>query len=431
MNISAPTDLITLPAIQALVDRNWSQETELMVLAAALNLPHGFALTVGHCDAGDFFDPIHAALFTEIADRRTQGRAVDAALLRELAERMEAEGQAGVRDLLRHLTGTLVLAANVTGYAEDLRNLARRRRLMEVTLTACQRADRAENIDDLVSATIAEVEGLVGGGKARHRFEVLRQVVSGLERPGAIFSTGLPSLDRVMGGGLEVGRFYAIAGRGKAGKSLLAGTISHHLNRRGVKHAYAALEMGAAEIETRKIAHDLGTNSLALRGQVGAALLGKVGTYAAEAPDHMIYIDMPGGTMQQLRAEVMAARHKHRCTGIIIDYWQLVGGRDRAVSEEEHLRIVAQWLAAAAKRLGIWVLVLAQLADDGEAPAVCRTGLNRNADQLFFIRGEADSPDRWLEMKLSRFTPVADIGGPDAPAFRIEGPGPFFRDLAA
>lgn len=426
-----PTDLFTLPAVQTLAARNSNRETEELVLAAALNLPQGYALTVGRCDANDFFDATHAALFTEIADRRTQGRAVDGALLREMAERMEAEGQTGARALLAHLSATLVLPANVAGYAEELRTLARRRRLMEVGLTAIQLADRAENIDDVVSATIAEVERLVSDGKARNRSEVLRQVVSSLERPGAIFSTGLPSLDRAMGGGLEVGRVYAIAGRGKAGKSMLAGTISHNLNRRGVKHAYAALEMGAAEIETRKIAYDLGTNSLALRGQVGTALLGRVGTYAAEAPDNMIYIDMPGGTIQQLRAEVMAARHRHRCTGVIVDYWQLIGGRDRAMSEEEHLRRVAEWLAAAAKRLGIWVLVLAQLADDGEATAVSRTGLSRNADQLYFIRGEADSPCRWLEMKLSRFTPVADVGGPDLPAFRIEGPGPFFRDLVA
>lgn len=426
-----PSDLFTLPAVEALAARNSSQETEQLVLAAALNLPQGYALTVGRCDANDFFDATHAALFTEIADRRTHGRAVDAALLREVADKMEAEGQTGARALLAHLSGTLVVPANISGYAEELRTLARRRRLMEVGLTAIQLADRAENIDDVVSATIAEVERLVSDGKARNRSEVLRQVVGSLERPGAIFSTGLPSLDRAMGGGLEVGRVYAIAGRGKAGKSMLAGTISHNLNRRGVKHAYAALEMGAAEIETRKIAHDLGTNSLALRGQVGTALLGRVGTYAAEAPDNMIYIDMPGGTVQQLRAEVMAARHRHRCTGVIVDYWQLIGGRDRAMSEEEHLRRVAEWLAAAAKRLGIWVLVLAQLADDGEATAVSRTGLSRNADQLYFIRGEADSPCRWLEMKLSRFTPVADVGGPDLPAFRIEGPGPFFRDLVA
>ncbi|WP_345772420.1 hypothetical protein [Azospirillum baldaniorum] len=145
----------------------------------------------------------------------------------------------------------------------------------------------------------------------------------------------------------------------------------------------------------------------------------------------MLYVDMPGGTAERLRTEIMAARYRHRCAGAVLDYWQLVSGRPAGTSEEEHLRRVAEWLAAAAKRLGIWVLVLAQLADDGEATAVCRTGLNRNADQLYFIRGDADLEWRWMEMRASRYTPVGDIGSKDSPAFRIAFPGPHFEDFNA
>ncbi len=425
------TDLKTLPEIQALVGRNWSPDLERLVLAAALNLSAGFGATLSRCDASDFFDPLHAALFTEIADRRNDGLVVDAALMREVVEKLEAEGYDGARSLLAQIAALPVLPANVKGHADELRTLSRRRRLMESALAAVTDADRADDVDGVLSHTISSLEALVSAGKARTRAEVLRSVAARLEKPPVIYPTGLPSLDAAMGGGLEPGRVYAFAGKGKSGKSLLAGTVSHHLNQRGVKHAYVALEMGAEEIETRKIAHDLKINSMALRGHVHTQLLGKVGQYSIESPDNVIYIDMPEGKFHNLKSEIISAKHRHRCTGVIFDYWQLIGGRDRTVSEEEHLRSVAQWLASAAKRLKIWIICLAQLTDDGEATAASRTGLNRNCDQLYFIRSEPDSPDRWLEMKASRFTPVADIGSINCPAFTIQAPGPHFRDLGA
>ncbi|MEI6987496.1 MAG: DnaB-like helicase C-terminal domain-containing protein, partial [Rhodospirillaceae bacterium] len=165
-------------------------------------------------------------------------------------------------------------------------------------------------------------------------------------------------------------------------------------------------------------------------GNVSQDIYNRVSLMALNTPDHTLYIDLPGATFDELRSEVLAARHRHHVTGIIVDYWQLVTGRAKGISEEEHLRVVAQWLASAAKRLGIWVLVLAQLADDGEATAVSRTGLNRASDQVYFLRRKPDSEWAWMEQRFTRYTPPGDVGSEALPALRMR-PGPYFEDWRA
>ncbi|TWB22148.1 replicative DNA helicase [Nitrospirillum amazonense] len=426
-------EISSTPAIQRLVAALACNDVEQMLLGALLNFPTAYSKALGRVDADDFFDPVHARLFAGIAERRGAGRMADAALMADMARALDGElrDHGGGIAYLAQVVSAACPPMAVPDYAAKVRDAARRRRLMDAGLTAMVAAVEGEDVNDTISATISAAESLIDGGGSRSRLEVLRAVVAGMERPAAVYATGLPKLDVAMGGGLEAGRVYAFAGKGKSGKSLLAGTISANLNRVGIPHAYIALEMGAQEIEMRSMARDLGVNSLSLRGNVPTGLVSRAGRYAADTPDHVRYVDLPGGTANRLRSEILTAKHRHGCIGVILDYWQLVGGRDRAVTEEEHLRRVAEWLAAAAKRLGIWVLVLAQLADDGEATAVSRTGLTRNADQIFFIRGDQDGNTRWMEMRASRFTPTADVGSRDRPAFVIEGPGPHFRDLSS
>jgi replicative DNA helicase len=403
-------------------------------IGAVLVDRRAYARTIGRVAADDFADPVHGEIWRAVATRAEAGQAVDAMLLAALGDQLDADlrDMGGGRAYLAELAATAMASSSAASYAGTIRDLARRRDAVSAAFELASRAaDQEQPLDDTVSGAITAAEGLLTGGKCRSRAEVLADVVAEMERPPPCYSTGMPSLDTAMGGGLFAGRVYGIGGLGKAGKSMLAGTISDNLNAAGVRHTYVALEMGAKQLEHRKLARHLGVPSLALVGNVGTDVLARVGAYAATAPDNTVYIDAPGATFEELRTEIQAARHRHRVTGCIVDYWQLVTGRDKGVSEEEHLRRVAQWLAAAAARLNIWVLVLAQLADDGEATAVSRTGLNRASDQLYFLRREQGSEWAWLEQRFSRYTPPGDVGTAKDPALRLRTPGPWFEDWAA
>lgn len=426
--------LRSIPTISQMLRQHSNPEVEQALLGVLLTNQGAFAKTIGRVTADDFADGVHGFIFDAIADRVGQGRRVDHLLFTDIARECDEP----LRDVgggvayLAELVATPMLPQAVPDYADEIRRLALRRRLIDAGLRTVVGAHQARHIDEAVSAAIGEAESLVGEGGARTRAQVLEAMVESAEKPAKIYSTGYPCLDKAMGGGLHAGRVYCLAGLGKSGKSMLAGGISRNLNVDNVRHGYLALEMGALEIEQRQVAREIGTHSMALLGEVKTTVLARMGQAAALAAggtwNSVLYVDMPGGTFDRLRTEVLSLRYRHRCTGVIVDYWQLVSGRPSGMSEEEHLRRVAEWLAATAKRLRIWFVVLAQLTDDGEATAISRTGMLRNADQVYFIRfGDADM-SRYLECKASRYTPPTDIGAKDDPALMLQYPGPHFRD---
>jgi len=426
------------PTVGTILEGLSRADIEQALLGTLLARGQLVAKTAGIITAEDFADPMHGAVFQAIADRVSRGEAVDPRLLNDVAQRFsgEFEDQQAAQRYLADLLSAAGLPSNVRGYADALAEASKRRRLVDASLQAiAEAAETDQPFGDVASAAITAAERLLESRRVRTRAQVLADMVAQMERPAAIYPTGLACLDKAMGGGMHAGRMYCFAGKGKSGKSLLAGTISHALNRAGVKHAYFAFEMGAVQIEHRQVARDLNTHSMALLGKVSDRVLADAGRYTAlvqaNGLDNVLYVDMPGGSFAELRAEVMAARHQHGATGIIVDYWQLVKGRDARTSEEEHLRMVAEWLAAAVARLGIWCLVLAQLTDDGEATAVSRTAMNRNADQVYFIRSDPDGLDRWFEMKFSRYTPASDVGSKQEPAVKLVYPGPHFMDLTS
>ncbi|MFP5513208.1 MAG: DnaB-like helicase N-terminal domain-containing protein [Alphaproteobacteria bacterium] len=434
MNDSLFEMLATLPMVSKLLRHHTNPDVEQALLGVLLTSQGAFARTVGRVTADDFADPVHAVIFDAIAERVGKGRRVDHLLLADVAKDCDEalRDVGGGQAYLAQLAATPMLPTAIPDYSDTLRGLAQRRRLIEAGLRAIVGAHEARRPDEAVAAAIGEAEALVDDGGAKTRAQVLAEMVEGMQRPAKIYSTGYPCLDKAMGGGLHAGRVYCFGGLGKSGKSMLAGGISRNLNAYRTRHGYLALEMGALEIEQRQVAREIGTHSMALLGNVHATILGRVGQVAARAAEgdwnDVLYVDMPGGTFDRLRTEVLSLRYRHRCVGAIVDYWQLVSGRPNGMSEEEHLRRVAEWLASAAKRLGMWFVVLAQLTDDGEATAISRTGMLRNADQVYFIRfGDLDK-SRWLECKASRYTPPKDIGEKDDPSLLLEYPGPHFRD---
>jgi replicative DNA helicase len=414
------------------------------LIGMCLTNPKAYQHTIGRLYAEDFYEPVHAWLFREISKRMEAAQLINHNTIREFCTRLDKQfpnafspenlsdwGSITARTMAEYVSRLIADAPGAglaASHAEQLHELAIRRRVVDVAIQTISEAVDSDQADLVVGDSLERFECILGAGKGVSRDTVIAGIIDRTQNPAAIYETGYAALDLAMGGGMEVGRVYGVAGLGKMGKSLLAGGVSQNLERNGVPHTYIALEMGAAEIEGRAIAAELGLNSMQLRGFVHASTQNRLIEYRQQIGNAIRYVDMPGGDFSRLRSEVMAAKWRHGSTGIILDYWQLIGGRDRGVSEEEHLRRVAEWLAAAAKRLKIWILIMAQLADDGEATAISRTGLNRNVDQLYFIRGDRENPTRWLQMRASRYTPTDDVGSEGNHPFIICAPGPAWKE---
>jgi len=256
--------------------------------------------------------------------------------------------------------------------------------------------------------------------------EVFNTVVNGLNMPAECDKTNLSSLDMAMGGGLYKSFVYGLCGQEKSGKTTLAHTISHNLDKNGVKHMYVALEMGSQYIEQRNIGRDIGMNSLSFlnnRDEIAKKIV------YAKPRNNTFYLDAPGFSLNEILAECSKAVMQHKIKGFILDYWQLVSAADGRMTEEKHLRDVAQEIANFAKRNNIWVIILAQMNKEGNLFG--GGGLKKACEQLYMIRTpEGYEKLRWLEMDASRYTLRVNVGSEQGPAFVMEtNSGPYFREI--
>jgi replicative DNA helicase len=237
---------------------------------------------------------------------------------------------------------------------------------------------------------------------------------------GKVTPTGFKTLDSVMDGGMESGKLYCFAGPEKSGKTMFAGTVSGNLNLMGHKHLYVAMEMGAADIEIRQ------------HGRYSQTYYKKLKEPNYDLiKNNVIYSDAAGITWTELQQKMTLAVHKHKVEGVIIDYWQLIKGRNPKETEEYHLREVAQGLADFAKKNKIWVLLLAQVNKQGDVFA--GNGLNKACHILISLNNLSSPREqeggRWLKMLVSRATPMRDLGDENNPYLQIDGNGPFMREL--
>ena len=235
----------------------------------------------------DFSMPLHGEIWRHVLEMRQRGKDANPVTLKP-----KIQGDDGY---LVGLLGEVITVLNAGSYANQIRDHANRRRLIALAENAISSATNLERpCDELIAGFVGEAQKIAADGARQGigKRDVVRQIYKGLSIDLPCYSTGLPCLDEVMGGGLFAGRLYGIAARKKVGKSLLLGTISHNLNMAGTVHQFAALEMSPQEIEQRNIARVHGFNSIEFLKRQSPSLEGWVQQYGETVPDNTIYEPM-------------------------------------------------------------------------------------------------------------------------------------------
>jgi hypothetical protein len=110
----------------------------------------------------------------------------------------------------------------------------------------------------------------------------------------------------------------------------------------------------------------LGINSIAFFRNPARELAKRVADEdAVGLGRHAIYESAPGASLDQVRGMISRAIVRHKIKGVVLDYWQLVGGKAKGETEEYHLRSVAQWLADTCRKHGLWAIVACQVNQEG------------------------------------------------------------------
>ena len=413
-----------------------TEEIEQGFLGCMLMRPETWKVVVGTVGADDFYNPVHGRIFDKIASYAERGIMPDAMTLKPFFETDPDLAEVGRASYLAHLATSVVSMPNVAHYADTIRAMADRRRLLSIAADATIRAtDPNEDFLPILADLQADI-GKLGASQSglTTQGQLAEEVINDLINNTSCDPTGIRVLDEQgMRGGLYRGRTYAFAAGAKAGKTTLAHSISYNLNESGVKHAYIALEMGGKQITQRQIARRGKFNSLQFLENTSPGFAMLAANTARELPNNCMFIHRPNMTFRELRTLLAQAVVAHDVHGYFLDYWQLVRGKEKGQTQEEHQADVAQWLAGFNAKHSVWGVIIAQL--NKEDNAFGGAGINRACDQFYkLFRSDIDGCDHqaWLELEHSRYTFAGTFGSETLPSLeQVTTAGPYFRDFGS
>jgi replicative DNA helicase len=382
--------------------------------------------------AEHFFEPVHQRIFEAITTRTANGGVASPTLLRHNFDNDEALRDIGGGRYLGKLAAAAFHVFDPLDFEREIISLWRGRQLREVWQRGIGALEqgRIEEAAAEVNAATHKVLFEATASFFRTDFDIATEILDDLKAERTAYSTGLPALDVTMGGGLYPGMAYGFAARKKCGKTILASTIACNLNLAGVRHLFICGEMSAKEVHQRTLARLADEFPSGFRTRHTDERFGnRIADAAMKSHRCTLYLDAPGITFEHLRRACAAAVATKGIKGIILDYWQLVGGKEARQSTSEHLDLVAQWIADFCRKHQLWAVVMAQINQEGNTRG--GEGIRLAFDQVYQIHRPEDRtlPHVWLEMLDTRYTAWSDVGSETLPAFLINGKGPYFEQV--
>jgi replicative DNA helicase len=254
--------------------------------------------------------------------------------------------------------------------ADRLRELARLRAVVDVSLRAALQAQQQDLSGAL--ATLAEVDQL-GASKPSTRTggDLVDRVLSGLRNPEEFDQRrvylGLPGFDRAIGK-LPVGSMLVVAADSNVGKSLVALELLVGCAEANVSCGLISLEDPEDITASRLLArYTQGISSRQiLQGRVSADPNVQLDLSGAAARvkrlgDRLLFEDCTG----ESELEVCAAMSRIAARGgklVVVDYVQEIEASKKQQDRRNEVRWVAKRLKTHAKRLGVVLVLVSQIA---------------------------------------------------------------------
>lgn len=365
-----------------------SDEAEQSALGCIFNDNAVLDAVRGVLHEGDFYHPVHAAIWRSVLELAAKGRAVDALTVHE-------HGQHELK-YLWSLTTSVPTAAHARDYACIVRDHAVRRQVIRALQLAHESAAAGlvSTPDVIDSAVTALLELQQRGAPSEPRelvectVEFLDDLTLRAEGQTNAIATGLLDLDRLTGEGGRPGELWVIGARPSMGKTALVLTLCRNVGR---THRALMLtqEDSLIMLTMRHVAAAGRVNLADLRNPRAApeSMWAGVAQGVEEIRPLMISMDdQPALQMADVRrkAQQTAARHG-RLDLLVIDYLQLMDGTE-GENRNRQLAEISNGLKRLAKELQCWVVLLSQLNREADKRRPIMSDLRDSGD----IEGAAD-----------------------------------------
>jgi replicative DNA helicase len=350
-------------------------EAEKAVLGAILLDNQALYKALEVISPDEFYLPKHCRIFEAMIALAEQNQVIDLVTLSDHLQHVGALEPIGGNAYLTDLAQSVATAASVTYHAELIHETGINRILINVATEIVTRGyEGTKRVDELLDYAEKNIFG-IAERRLKRSFSPMNDVVnSTVEHINKLYEqkekiTGIPTgfvdLDE-MTAGLQPSDLIIVAGRPSTGKTSLALGMALHaaLHPRQYKVAIFSLEMSKEQLCMRLLSAAGSLDMHRIRnGQLSQDEWTHLVRAASVLNESKIYIDDSSGTTAlELRAKVRRQKAETGLDLVMVDYLQLMSGREDLDNRQQEISDISKSLKSLAKELKIPIVALSQLS---------------------------------------------------------------------
>lgn len=392
----------------------YSIEAEQSVLGSMFLSKDAIFVAIERLKPDDFYKDAHKKIFTVVTQLSENHEPVDLITVTEALRDAKLLEQIGGVTYLTALTEAVPTAANISYYCKIVEEKALLRRLIKTTSEILSLAYESEgDVEEILDEAERMIFEIVQKRRVENFYHIKDVLLSTFERIEELYNTeggitgvptGFPDLDE-MTSGFQPSDLILIAARPSMGKTAFALNIAQNAAiRYDVPVAIFSLEMSKEQLVQRMLCSESNVDSHRLRtGKLREEDWPRLARAMGPLSEAPIYIDdTPGISSLELRAKARRLKAEKGLGLVIIDYLQLMTGRN-AENRQQEISAISRSLKALARELNVPVVALSQLSRAPEMRADHRPILSdlresgsqeQDSDLVAFLyRDEYYNPD--------------------------------------
>jgi replicative DNA helicase len=359
----------------------YNLEAEQSVLGSMLLSRDAIFVACERLKSEDFYKEAHRRIFEVIVELNENREPVDLITVSEALRSKKMLEQVGGVTYLTALTEAVPTAANAAYYCKIVEEKALLRRLINTASNILSMAYEPKGeVEELLDEAERMIFDIVQKRRVESFYHIKDILLSTFERIEELYNseggitgvpTGFPDLD-AMTSGLQPSDLILIAARPSMGKTSFALNIAANAAiRYKIPVAIFSLEMSKEQLVQRLLCAESHVDSHKLRtGRLDEEDWPRLARAMGPLSEAPIYIDdTPGISSLELRAKARRLKAEKGLGLILIDYLQLMTGRNGAENRQQEISEVSRSLKALARELSVPVVALSQLSRAPEVRA--------------------------------------------------------------